>query len=110
MKNIIIYALLGVSILFTSCSEEVTEPVVSVSEDQQMTITVIGKRYNSFDPYLLTITAELDGEEYPAKVEAQLDALTEGVVKFDWKGNRNCNIYITQRDGVVIPVPVGIFK
>ena len=101
---------LGAIVLFSSCSEEVTNPVVSVSEDGQMTITIVGKRYNSFDPYMLTITAVLDGEEYPAKVEAQIDALTDDIVKFDWKGNRNCNIYITQRDGVVIPVPVGIFK
>lgn len=107
IKTLIIILFMAV---FSSCSEEVSEPLDSVSKDGKMTVTVIGKRYTSFDPFMVEVKAILDGSEFPVSLEIQADALTSENVSFKWKNNRACIVSITQRDGSVIPIPVAILK
>ena len=96
--------------LFSSCSEEVSEPLESVSKDGKMSISVIGKRYSSFDPFMVEVKATLDESEFPVSLEIQADALTSENVRFEWRNNRGCTVSITQRDGSIIPIPVAILK
>jgi len=104
-----LFAFLITSILgFQSCQSEESQPLVSTSEDQELVITVKGSRPNALEPFRADIQASIEEHSFDSFVEVYADKLDESNVKFVWKDNRHCVIQFTQRDGVVVPVPISI--
>lgn len=93
---------------FQSCKSEESEPLVSMSEDQELVITVKGSRPNAMEPFRADIQASIEEHSFDSFVEVYVDKFDAENVKFVWKDNRHCVIQFTQRDGVVLPVPISI--
>lgn len=93
---------------FFSCSTEVIAPIESFSEDKQMKVSISASRTNVLDPWTLEIELTHSGVKNKVYQEFYADEVSKKNVSFQWKSNRICLIQLTQRDGVVITVPIEV--
>jgi outer membrane biogenesis lipoprotein LolB len=97
-------------VLLTSCTKEVSKKIESYSADKEMNISIQGKRVNALDSWMLDIEMTYKGETSRVYQEFYADDINKQNVKFEWKNNRKCMIEFTQRDGVMINVPIEIHE
>jgi hypothetical protein len=97
-------------VLLSSCTKEVSKKIESYSADKEMKISIQGKRANVLDSWMLDIEMTYKGEISRVYQELYADEINKQNVHFDWKNNRKCMIQFTQRDGVMINVPIYIHE
>ncbi|WP_018344947.1 hypothetical protein [Cytophaga aurantiaca] len=95
---------------FYSCTKEVIAPIESFSADKLMKISVSASRANALDSWMLEIELTHDGTNSKVFQEFYADDVSKQNVSFQWKSNRKCLIQLTQRDGVVISVPIEVHE
>ena len=93
---------------FFSCSTEVIAPIESFSEDKEMKVSISASRSSSLDPWMLEIELTHGGTSNKVYQEFYADEVSKKNVSFQWKSKRMCLIQLTQRDGVVITVPIEV--
>jgi hypothetical protein len=91
-----------------SCTKETTAPIESFSSDQKMKISIAASRASSLDPWMLEIELTHAGTSSKVFQEFYANEVSSKNVSFDWKSDRVCLISLTQRDGVVINVPISV--
>lgn len=94
--------------ILSSCSKEISKSIESYSADKEMKISIQGKRTSSLDPWLLDIEMTYMGETSKVYQEFYADDINKQTIHFEWKNNRTCMIQLTQRDGVLINVPIKV--
>ena len=110
MKRFYYFALLFISIGLMSCSKETSALIESYSTDQEMKIAVQASRQTKLDAWLLEIQLIHKGTTSTVYQEFYADEVTKNNIKFYWKSERSCLIQLTQRDGVVISVPITVHE
>ena len=104
-----VYALMFVLIAgLVSCSSETSAPIESFSADKAMKVSVTGSRSSSLDPWMLDIELTHAGVSSKVQQEFYANEVSEKNVVFQWESNTMCLIRLTQRDGVVITVPIEV--
>ena len=93
---------------FFLCSTEVIAPIESFSGDKEMKVSISASRSTSLDPWMLEIELRHAGVKNEVFQEFYADEVSKKNVSFQWKSNRKCLIQLTQRDGVVITVPIEV--
>lgn len=97
MKKI---AFLLISLLiFSSCSEERKDAVVSKSPDGNLTLTISGKRENFISPWITNMVAKGKALNGNVSFEFYGKDLNDKTIQFVWDGNEKCTITFIQRDG-----------
>lgn len=109
MKTISYIALIFIT-LFISCTKETIAPIESFSADNRMKVSISASRANALDAWMLEI--ELLHNDTASKVfqEFYADEVSKKNVSIQWKSNRMCLIQLTQRDGVIINVPIEVHE
>lgn len=102
------YILLVLITGFYSCTKEAIDPIESFSADQKMKITLSASRANALDSWMLNIELTHGGTTSKVFQEFYADEVSKKNVAFEWKSNSMCLIRLTQRDGVVISVPISV--
>lgn len=93
-----------------SCSKEVIAPIESFSADKKMKVSISASRTNALDAWTLEIELSHGGTDSKVFQEFYADEVSKNNVAFQWKSNRMCLIQLTQRDGVVINVPIEVHE
>ncbi len=98
------------SLLFlVGCEEQSSKLFETKSSNGKISITVQGNRSSSFDPWKADIKMTIEGKDPVSSfVEVYADELNDKNVDFTWKSENECLITFTQRDGVVVPVPIKV--
>jgi len=91
-----------------SCTKERIDPIESFSADKQMKISLTASRANALDSWMLEIELTHGGTTSKVVQEFYADEVSKKNVAFEWKSNRKCLIRLTQRDGVIISVPISV--
>jgi hypothetical protein len=91
-----------------SCTKETIAPIQSFSADKKMEISLTASRTNALDPWMLEIELIHAGTTSKVAQEFYADEVSKKNVSFEWKSNRMCLIQLTQRDGVIINVPIEV--
>ena len=107
MKTIWYIMLILITGLF-ACSKETIHPIESFSADQKMKVSLTASRANALDSWMLEIELTHGGTTSKVFQEFYADEVSKKNVAFEWKSNRMCLIRLTQRDGVVISVPISV--
>ena len=102
------YILLALIIGLCSCSKETIDPIESFSADKQMKISLTASRANALDSWMLDIELTHAGSTSKVVQEFYADEVSKKNVAFQWKSNSMCLIQLTQRDGVIISVPISV--
>ena len=110
MKTISCITTLLFLITLFSCSKEVTAPIESFSADKKMKVSIRGSRANVLDSWMLEIELIHAGTSSKVVQEFYADEVSKKNVVFEWKSDRLCIIQLTQRDGVVIHVPIKVVE
>jgi hypothetical protein len=106
--KIISYIMLVLIAGLCSCTKEAIAPIESFSADQKMQITLTASRTNTLDPWMVEIELTYDGNKNKVFQEFYADEVSKNNVSFQWTSNRTCLIQLTQRDGVIINVPIEV--
>jgi len=93
-----------------SCSKETIAPIESFSADQKMKVSLAASRANALDSWMLEIELTHAGSTSKVFQEFYADEVSKKNVSFHWKSNRMCLIQLTQRDGVIINVPINVHE
>lgn len=109
MKRLICLLLLCLTCLI-SCTRQVITPMETYSADKKMKIELSASRSTALDAWMIEIALTHAGAESSIYQEFYADEISEKNVAFEWKTNRSCVIHLTQRDGVVIHVPVTVHE
>jgi hypothetical protein len=110
MKKFHYFVLLLITIGLISCSKETSGLIESYSTDQEMKIAVQASRQTKLDAWILEIQLTHGGETSTVYQEFYADDVSKNNIKFHWKSERSCLIQLTQRDGVVISVPIKVHE
>ncbi len=102
------YILLTLLIGLCSCSKETIDPIESFSADKKMQVSLTASRTSALDAWLLEIELTHAGSTSKVFQEFYADEVSKKNVSFQWKSNRMCLIQLTQRDGVIINVPIEV--
>lgn len=107
MKTISYIMLVLIMGLF-SCTKETIHPIESFSADKQMKVSLTASRANALDSWMLEIELTHGGTTSKVVQEFYADEVSKKNVVFEWKSNKMCLIQLTQRDGVIISVPISV--
>ncbi|HSY62905.1 MAG TPA: hypothetical protein VK796_13565 [Cytophaga sp.] len=107
MKTISYIMLVLIAGLY-SCTKETIAPIESFSADKKMQITLTASRTNTLDPWMVEIELAYDGNKNKVFQEFYANEVSKNNVSFEWTSNRTCLIQLTQRDGVIINVPIEV--
>ena len=97
-------------LLMSACSKQSAPSMETYSSDKEMKIKLEGSRTNALDSWLLEIELDYKGSKNKVYQEFYADEVNKKNVSFEWKSNTACLIHLTQRDGVVITVPIKVSK
>ena len=109
MKTLLCISLLC-AVSFFSCTKQTITPIETYSADKKMKIELSASRSSTLDAWMIDITLTHNGTESSIYQEFYADDVSKTNVAFEWKTNRSCIIHLTQRDGVVIHVPVTVHE
>lgn len=88
-------------LLLSACTETITEPVSTQSEDGAITLVTTGSRSSSLDPFQVTIHATWPEKDYDNEIKMEIYAseLNEQTVIYDWITDRMVRIIFKLQDG-----------
>lgn len=87
-----------IGLAYVSCETKVSSPVISASADGKFKIVISGKQPTPVDPWMTTISAQLDEARTEATTEIYAGKLSDETVSFDWKDESTCLVTFKQRD------------
>ena len=107
-KNILLTAICVLFVFLSACKETVTEPVTTQSADGAITLSTVGKRSTSMDPFQVTIHANWPEKNYDNEISMEIYAseLNESTVIYDWITDRMARIIFKLQDGTTPPICV----
>lgn len=104
------YIMLALIVGLCSCSKETIDPIESFSADHKMKVTLTASRANALDSWMLDIELSHGGTTSKVVQEFYADEVSKKNVSFQWKSNSMCLIQLTQRDGIIINVPIEVHE
>lgn len=104
MKNIKIFALYFIVILaifgLNACQEKSAKEMVFTSANEQIIVTVNGKKPTPLDPWTVELALKYkDNKKEPLMMEIFAEDLNDKTVRLEWQDNQNGKITFFQQDG-----------
>jgi hypothetical protein len=104
------YIFLFFIVSLVSCTKQTITPIETYSADKKMKIELSASRTSALDAWMIEIALTHNGTVSKIYQEFYADEVSKKNVVFEWKTDRSCVIHLTQRDGVVIHVPITVHE